>query len=293
VRGARTTRLRASPGRTRTLAFTAQPLAFTARTQDDLARCVVMLTREFTETAKVDGEDVELWLRSPGRRRPRPKLARHVGSAFLVATETGGFLVTAAHVARRMDAETTVSCGGRGGRRTSLRLADLIATRARRPSWVLHPRADVAVARIPDPPPVLRGRFLAAELLATESVPPRALQLLIVGFPLGLTSERRFAPMTKRAQVASGLVRFGTDETAPADFFLLDQPTMGGSSGGPVFIAPQVQFDVAGRMSIVRPRCVGLVSQTISDEAGGQFAAIVPARAIRRMLQRARASRRR
>ena len=50
--------------------------------------------------------------------------------------------------------------------------------------------------------------------------------------------------------------------------------------------APHAELTAAGAVMVLGPRCVGMVSQTISDDAGGQFAAVVPSRVIRRLLSR-------
>ena len=238
-----------------------------------------MLMQEFTETVEVDGQQVEVWLKAPRTRRPVPKVARHLGSAFLVAGPDAAFVVTAAHVAHRMERDARLFCAGPSGKRRVLRLRDLVSAGRRRIPWTFHPRADVAAARIPEPPPVLRRHFLPLALLDRErAAPSGSLELVAIGFPLGLTSYEHFGPISKRVHAASGLVRFtGEEMSGPALFFLLDQPSMGGSSGGPVFVAPQVQTSLGGDVAmVVEARCVGLVSQTISDEAGGQFAAVVP-----------------
>ena len=276
--------MRKSAGSKRKNHLPVSPPTFSVASAEDLSRCVVMLHREFTETIKVDGKDVEVWLRAPGAK-PKPKRDRHLGSAFLVATASDAFLVTAAHVARRMDREARLSYPRRNGHRGSLALSDLLGKRGRN-LWAFHSPDDVAVARIPKPPAALRGRFLPAELLVGKrSAPNGALDLLAIGFPFGLASDVHFAPIAKRVHAASGIVRFCGEEMAgPADFFLLDQPAMGGCSGAPVFIAPQARQVATGEVSTVKAHCMGLLSQTISDETVGQFAAVVPSSVIKRLL---------
>jgi S1-C subfamily serine protease len=256
------------------------------RSADDLARCVVMLDRPFTETITVDGRDFEVWLKPLGGGRAMPKLDRHLGTGFLVASDAAVYVVTAAHVARRMDREARVSYTGRRGARTALALTDLLAAASPKQVWTFHRTADVAVARL-RPHPQLRGRCLPAELLAASaSAPSGSLELVTVGFPLGLASERHFAPISKRARAASTVVRFrGEEMEQPADFFLLDQPVVGGYSGAPLFVAPQTRVTEGGRLATVTARCVGLLSQTIALEGIGQFTAVVPSRVIRRLLR--------
>ena len=257
-----------------------------AHSADDLARCVVMLDRPFTETIKVDGRDFEVWLKPPGGKRAMPKLDRHLGTGFLVATDSATFLVTAAHVARRMDRAARRSFASRGGQRVSRRLADLLAPGSRQRVWVFHRTADVALARL-RPLPELQRRALPAELLvARAKAPSWSLGLLAIGFPLGLASELHFAPIAKRAQAASTIVRFrGEEMDRPASFFLLDQPVVGGYSGAPVFVAPQARLTHTGKPEAVAARCVGLLSQTISLETVGQFTAVVPSSTIWNLLR--------
>jgi len=260
---------------------------------DALARCVVMLDRPFTETINVDGCDFEVWLKSPGAKRAVPKRDRHLGTGFLVGTDDAAFLVTAAHVARRMDREARLSYASRGGHRISRRLADLLAPGSRQHVWVFHRSADVALARL-RPLPELQRRALPADLLlARAEAPSWSLDLLAIGFPLGLASELHFAPIAKRAQAASAIVRFrGEEMERPANFFLLDQPVVGGYSGAPVFVAPQARLTDSGKPEAVAGRCVGLLSQTISLETVGQFTAVVPSSTICSMLRgQGRASR--
>ena len=265
-------------------------LAIVVRAPEDLSQCVVMLEREFTETVKVDGEDAEVWLKLPGAPRSTPKRAKRLGTGFLVATRTAAFLVTAGHVAREMDRAARLSYGTPTGQRVSLRLAELLSLGAGQVVWTYQRYADVAVTCIRKPPVQLHRRFLPGHLLVAEnSAPAGTLELTVIGFALGLTSEKHFAPLAKRSHAASQILRFcGEDIGDPADFFLLDQPAMGGYSGAPVFVAPQVQLADSGQVTVVAPRCVGLMSRTIADESGGQFAAVVPSSAIRRAMAKAR-----
>ncbi len=63
----------------------------------------------------------------------------------------------------------------------------------------------------------------------------------------------------------------GEEMTKPAEFLLLDHPAMRRLSVAPVFIAPHAESTAVGEVTVLAPRCVGVVGQTISDEAGGQL----------------------
>lgn len=247
---------------------------------ESLAGCVVLLTRDYPETTRVDGRDMEVWLRAPGGR-PQPKLNRHLGSAFVVAADTTAVLVTAAHVARRMDGEARVSFRRPGGSRATVALAKLAGGTGPALPWVEYGHADVAALRLRALPAGLRGRLLPPDRLRRGARAPEGSEpLLVIGFPLGLFAERDFAPVVKRAHAASGLVRFYSPESGgPGVFFFLDEAALGGYSGGPVFTAPGI--------ALAEPECVGLVSQTVGDEAGGHLTAVVPGHVIRRVVARA------
>ncbi|MGD1018563.1 MAG: hypothetical protein ABSA12_04515 [Verrucomicrobiia bacterium] len=68
--------------------------------------------------------------------------------------------------------------------------------------------------------------------------------------------------------------RFDTNK--PALFFLLQDPTVGGLSGGPVwdFLLPELNGSVVIRAG--QPKCYGIVHGNIADETGGKLAAITP-----------------
>jgi hypothetical protein len=83
--------------------------------------------------------------------------------------------------------------------------------------------------------------------------------------------------------VASGLLRVKLPNAkTEITLFVLDKPSIGGYSGAPVFLLPWPYADSAMLKMIdmaspdARPKCVGIVSGTISDETGGKLAAIVP-----------------
>jgi hypothetical protein len=72
------------------------------------------------------------------------------------------------------------------------------------------------------------------------------------------------------------------DTNTEGTFFVLDKPSIGGYSGAPVFAMPwplaagaALGFVSSGSPDAI-PKCVGIVSGTISDETGGKLALIVP-----------------
>ena len=70
------------------------------------------------------------------------------------------------------------------------------------------------------------------------------------------------------------------DNNKPSVFFLLDDPSISGFSGSPVFELP-TQLVVGTTQTFVNAyRLMGLVHGSIGDKTGGGFAAIVPSKYI-------------
>jgi len=162
---------------------------------------------------------------------------------------------------------------------------------------VFHDSADVAVIQIRNKDVVkpLAGRALTPPLLLESlEAPPRERALTILGFPLGLGAlvlgpDARVSPITRESRTASGLITLRRGDTKkPAVFFLLDNPSIGGFSGAPVFLFP-APFGQDGALVIPSGEsvCVGLVHGTQSDETGGKLTLVVPASSIVDTLKKA------
>jgi hypothetical protein len=89
-----------------------------------------------------------------------------------------------------------------------------------------------------------------------------------------------FAPITRRTRAASGLL---CGET----YFLLEDPSIEGYSGAPVFdlgepIAGPGGFQLGGRQT----GCFGIISFTKSDNTGGKMAGVVPTKCILELIEK-------
>ncbi|MDP1945911.1 MAG: serine protease [Nitrospirota bacterium] len=217
------------------------------------------------------------------------------GTGFFVTAESRGlgiaeqpYLVTAAHVAQFLTGNSTVTVRAAKDIPVSILLKDLLSD-GEKLSWQVHSESDVAVLKLnlnSKTLPLMQGRFLGFVLLASEeSAPERERPVTVMGFPLALGTTGRFSPITSEAKPASGLLRiFSPDIKKEATFFVLDKPSIGGFSGGPVF---QMPGPFASSGGLVFPNksapttVVGLVHGTISDDTGGKLAAVVPSKFIR------------
>lgn len=209
-----------------------------------------------------------------------------IGTGFFVSS-TGPYLVTASHVAAFLTPASKITFRAKSDTPVSLSLMELTAGVSQL-QWRLHPEADVAVLRLTlnaQTAPFMQGRFLKLEMIdSAESAPLRERTVTVMGFPLALETTGRFSPITSDGKPASGLLRIPRADTKKeATFFLLDKPSIGGFSGGPVYLLP-APYASGGALVFsdvsAPPKVVGLVHGTISDNTGGKLAAIVPSRFI-------------
>jgi hypothetical protein len=249
----------------------------------ELSVAVVYLHR--SEPARIldDGVMKEVWLKGPDDPSPRPHLITQSGTGFLVSEGAHLYLVTAAHVAKEMGPGSQVTLAGTNDTPITMPLGDLSGGPA--PNWVQHVSADVAVLVLrPAQQTIqryLQNRFLPFEVFgAADSAPPRETQLTVIGFPKGLGVKDRFSPLTLQTLPASGLLTLKRGDVAiQAEFFVLQNPAIGGYSGAPVI---DVSRYVMGGVTTIGggTRVYGLVHGTISDDTGGKLAAVVPARFV-------------
>jgi hypothetical protein len=211
-----------------------------------------------------------------------------IGTGFFV-TSGKQYLVTAAHVAKFITSRSILTMRNPGDIPVTISFGAFYPGETELP-WRFHPEADVAVLELPlnkldsKNRQFFDRRFLLMDMLnSDETAPKRERPLVVMGFPLALGTTGRFSPLTVEAKAASGLLRVKQPSAnTEATFFVLDKPSIGGYSGAPVFLMPWPYADSAMLSMIdsaspeARPKCVGIVSGTISDDTGGKLAAIVP-----------------
>ena len=78
-------------------------------------------------------------------------------------------------------------------------------------------------------------------------------------------------------------------EIDKAIYFITQDPSVGGFSGGPVFDR-RLPYTDTGKMIIVsgKPKLVGLVHGTLPDKTGGKFGAMVPGYLILETINKAK-----
>lgn len=195
---------------------------------------------------------------------------------FIVKDETKPYILTATHVARDCNSSTIVVISDASSNSRSLNLS-LFNPQLK---WIHHLIADISVLPVKPDASIsshLNGRFFPFDQLNTTVSPPsRDAYLTAVGFPQGLGATGKFSPFTFRSHASSSLITLlRSDTNTPSDFFTLENPSVGGYSGGPVF---DLGYIIVGAMTTnTGPTiCHGIIHGTISDNTGGKIAAITP-----------------
>lgn len=262
---------------------------------DKIYATVVYLQREIPQTTNIDGTNYEIYLKPVGKQIFIPQTLKKLGTGFLVVDGDLLFLVTAQHLASQMNRDSLAALRTSEDRPIKLTLAKLSGITGEL-TWIQHEKADVAVLLLhPDAEvmPHLKEHFLPKEMISTKlEAPSRERPLTTIGFPLGLGVQDRFSPISRESKPASGLLtipRFDTKQTAV--FYLLDNPSIGGFSGAPIFETPGAHSSQGGLVIGGRLACVGLIHGTISDDTGGKLGAVVPSAFIIETMDKARAGR--
>jgi hypothetical protein len=200
-----------------------------------------------------------------------------VGTGIFVAKGNDLYLLTATHVAITTNKTTAIVISDAQGNATSIPLVSFNKGLA----WKHHPIADISALPIQMGPTIqahLVGRILPFDHFHTQRMPiSRDIELTCVGFPNGLGAQGMFSPLTYRSYVSSALISLNrADTNTPCEFFLLENPSVGGYSGGPIF---DLGIMIVGSMTVTKERtyCLGLMHGTISDKTGGKLAAVTPA----------------
>jgi hypothetical protein len=239
---------------------------------------VVFLRDTVPVTEDVNGTKLEVWLKLPGSTNFAAKRRTVSGSGLCVISSNVAYLVTAKHVAIEMTEECEVLMRGDSNTPFMLRLSTITGQPNVR--WIHHPDADVSIHPLPtvtkEGAEALLGRSIPLDALeAKTNLPARDVCLTTLGFPLGLGTDGEFIPLSRESKVSSGMLRGGNTL-----FFLLQDPSVSGYSGGPLIDpgdARLVPIPQGIEAVSYRPRCWGFVSATFGDETGGKMCRITPA----------------
>jgi hypothetical protein len=274
------------------LLFVLLVFPFVAEGGDASIASVVYLKQDIVKTAKKYGREYELWLKVPNENKFEPFLETRSGTGVLVSIENRPYLLTASHVAKQLTPSAHAVICGPGDKPLPIVLSDLVGSTAEF-RWTVNPSADVAVLPITTADlnvlKKLEEHCISISVfVSTQTGPQRDLNLTVLGFPLNLGIGGYFSPISKTSRAASGLLslpRFDTQ--TQATFFLLEDPSIGGFSGAPVFLKPGIQA-YGSSLGVQKGfTYYGIVHGTLSDPIGGKLAAIIPAQYVVETLRQA------
>ncbi len=240
-------------------------------------------------TQQVDGIHYDIFLKSPIDGTMIPALTNVAGTCFFIGKDFDSYLVTAEHVANDTNINTTLVLSREDQNPFELTLKELVDPKyvnGSRFSWLRHPNADVAILPLMFK---IQDLCLPYELLFNRLEPPlRQRDLIVYGYPFGLGVGKKVSPISKRYSPASGLIDLARfDNGKPSTFFLIDDPSVGGLSGGPVIAMPQViEYNDGSNIHVNGYFILGLVHGTINKDGGG-YGAVVPASFIVELLDKA------
>ena len=215
-------------------------------------------------------------------RTPLSASRFNVGTGMFVSSTEGtnlirGWIVTASHVARETTNSSQIVIATQDGKAKSLPLSIFGSIS----NWSHHPIADISVLPIffnDENIKFMENRFFPLDHFNLERAPvSRDFELTAIGFPHGLGIDGAFSPFTFRSYASSGFVTLKrADTNVLSDFFCLENPSVGGYSGCPVF---DLGYSTNGVMQITKERtwCHGIMHGTMSDNTGGKIAMVTPA----------------
>lgn len=204
-----------------------------------------------------------------------------VGTGMFVSSSAGankmcGWIVTASHVACETNELTEIIIATEEGKSQKL----LLKMFGNMSNWRHHGVADISVFQIVFTEQnefFMINRFFPYDHFNLEQkVVSRDFELTSIGFPHGLGVEGAFSPFSFRTYAASGFVTLcRADTKGLSDFFCLENPSVGGYSGCPVF---ELGYSTNGVMTTTREKtiCHGIMHGTMSDGTGGKMAMVTP-----------------
>ena len=208
-------------------------------------------------------------------RTPKADGKISIGTGSFIIKVNKVYLLTADHVAKTVDNNTVLAFGKHQSNCVVLPLTTLSNGNA----WKIHPIADMAVIElnILGHLNLFQDRCFPYDHINDSDTPAsRDDELTVIGFPHGLGVQGKFSPLTFRSYASSAFLTLPRADTkTPSDFFCLENPSVGGYSGGPVF---DMGYEKMGCATATKEKTVlhGIVHGTMSDETGGKIALITP-----------------
>jgi hypothetical protein len=214
----------------------------------------------------------------------------YFGTGFIIRKNISYFLCTAAHNAKYINKNSKVIFPTQEGTTCTLKIEDL-QFNIFDTLWIYHSHADLALLPInlqSEKTINIDPTSVGEEHNILDGIPARQVELTMIGFPYGLGTQIDFTPLSKRSYIASGSMYLKNPETHKLSiYYLLEDPSVGGFSGSPLYVLPQSYYLQDTTINIRSYFCVGIVSGMIGDTTGAKFAMIVPSSYIKELIAEA------
>ncbi|HRJ31614.1 MAG TPA: trypsin-like peptidase domain-containing protein [Cyclobacteriaceae bacterium] len=201
-----------------------------------------------------------------------------VGTATIINDSTKFFLLTASHVSDSLKGECILIFRGDNDKPVFVPLERFTGRIINK--WTNHKEADISVVQVL---PFDKGSedrlkqwsFPLKHVLKEKVAIPREMTVIAMGYPILDEVGQHFSPLTFNSFFSSGLLTLRRGDTrTQAVFQLLENPSVQGYSGGPVFIGIEKAGVTVGWNQTT---IVGIVHGTFRDNTGGKLAMITPA----------------
>lgn len=209
-------------------------------------------------------------------RTPISPGEENVGTGVFIHKDNKAYLVTATHVSNATNDNSYIILCDQSNNPMKRMLTGLNASL----KWVDHKTEDISVLEIgvESNPDILCHRcFPYDQIEFNVNKISRDDELTSVGFPHGFGAIGKFSPFTFRSHASSSEITLNrADTNTPAVFICLENPSVGGYSGGPIFDLGMVNIGIM-TSSQGPTRLIGIMHGTISDQTGGKIALFSPA----------------
>lgn len=207
-----------------------------------------------------------------------------VGTGCFIQKDGVPYLVTAEHVNKLILPDSVIVFGESNSTNHIVLLSGIA-----KGNWQTHPIADLSLTQLDGLDSRFNDRFFPYNQVSLVASPiSRERELTTVGFPQGLgttlTGSSKFSPLTFRSYASSSLMSMKrADNSVLSDFFCLENPAMGGYSGGPVFDLGYIKTPVMTQ-SYGDTTLLGFIHGTQYDETGGKLALVTPSYYLKDLL---------
>lgn len=257
-----------------------------------VSHSVAFLSETIQDTFAYKNKVYEVWYKEKGKSSYIPKVLKKTGSSFFVTDTIGSvYLITAAHVAKELSLNSEIVISGPQDSPLIYKLKDFLP---RKDSlfWIYHKTADVACLLIDTYAKCFTNSYISPiplTYIERDRIPVREREVTTIGFPFSLGYEKYFSPISKVSKPSSGLIelpRFDNNIVNP--FFLLDDPSIRGFSGSPVFELPANLVYGGRNINVQSIALVGLIHGSYGDNSTyGGLSAVVPSKAILEVVEKA------